>query len=418
MARSLTPIDAHVIMTELAREATGQENIKVVDTSSFVSAGEKVLATGMENTLNALGTVMGRTLMGVRPYEARFKIINALNTELFTSRMRKISFYAQNPQAAGDWNTDLYTNLNRGYDNGSNAGASTKSMWEQKPPMPLEMNFGGQSVWDDQLTVYENQLKVAFRDESEFIAFMNGAMTEKGNDIEQQKEAYSNMVVLNRIGMTYDMQTDMPYSVVNMTKVFNDEYGTSYTTEEILQGHKKELLKLWTSEFKILSDRMSRRAVNYHWSVPKTVDGVTYDVLRHTPKDKQRVMMYSPFFAKAEADVLPEIFNPQYLKNPAQGEMVDFWQNINDPSRVNVTPAIVDTTTGLQAKGDEVDIPYVLAVLFDEDAMMVDFQFEDSLSTPVEARKRYRNIFWHFSKNSINDPTENCIIFIMEDYTP
>lgn len=403
-------------MTAIVRQATGQDNITVVDTSSFVSAGETVLATGIENTLNALGIVMGKTLMAVRPYEAKFKIINALNSDLYTSRVRKISFYAQNPQAAGDWNTDLYTNFAKGYDNGSNSGNSTASMWEQKPAMPLEMNFGGQDVWDDQLTVYENQLKVAFRDENEFITFMNGAMTEKGNDIEQEKEGFSNMLVLNKIASVYDMQNVMPNSVVNLTKLFNDEYGTNYDTQTILQSHKKELLKLWVSEFKIISDRMTRRTTNYHWSVPKTVDGVQYDILRHTPKDKQRTMLYAPFFAKAEADVLPEIFSPQYLKNPAQGEMVDFWQSINDPSAIKVTPAVTNTSTGVQEQGDSVDIPYVLGMLYDEDALMVDFQYEDSLTTPVEARKRYRNIFWHFSKNGICDPTENCVIFIMEDY--
>lgn len=418
MARSLTPKDAHTLMTAIVRQATGQDNITVVDTSSFVSAGETVLATGIENTLNALGIVMGKTLMAVRPYEAKFKIINALNSDLYTSRVRKISFYAQNPQASGDWNTDLYTNLARGYDNGSNGGNSTASMWEQKPAIPLEMNFGGQDVWDDQLTVYENQLKVAFRDENEFISFMNGAMTEKGNDIEQEKEGYSNMLVLNKIASVYDMQSVMPNSVCNLTKLFNDEYGTTYDTATILQSHKKELLKLWVSEFKIISDRMTRRSTNYHWSVPKTVGGVQYDILRHTPKDKQRTMLYAPFFAKAEADVLPEIFSPQYLKNPAQGEMVDFWQSINDPSSIKVTPAVTNTSTGVQEQGNSVNIPYVLGMLYDEDALMVDFQYEDSLTTPVEARKRFRNIFWHFSKNGLCDPTENCVIFIMEDYTP
>lgn len=415
MARVFTPQDACLVMTELVKEITGQKSIAPVTLDTFVSSGELVLNSGTENTLNALSIVMGRTYMAVRPYSARLRIINALNTDLYTNRLRKISFYSQNPQAAGDWNTNLYTNLNRGYDNGSNGGASTPSMWEQKPAIPLEMNFGGQSVWDEQLTIYENQLKVIFRSPEEFASFMTGAMTEKGNDIESEKEAYSNIALLNKIGAVYDMQTVSPYSVFNVTEEFNKEYGTNYTTKQLLNSHKKELLKFWVSSFKIVSDRMARRSSNYHWSPAKVIDGVNYTLLRHTPKEKQRVIMYSPFFAKAEADVLPEIFNPQYLANPAQGEMVDYWQNINEPERISVIPAVTNTTTGVQEQGARVDIPYVLAVLFDEDAMMVDFQYEDSLSTPVEARKRYRNIFWHFSKNSICDPTENCIIFIMKD---
>ena len=53
-------------------------------------------------------------------------------------------------------------------------------------------------------------------------------------------------------------------------------------------------------------------------------------------------------------------------------------------------------------------------MLFDEDALMVDYQLEASNTTPLEARKRYRNIWWTFSKNSINDFTENAVIFLLD----
>ena len=50
MARTLTPRDCHVLMNLLVKEATGQDaQIQVVDSSTFVSAGEQVLATGTEN---------------------------------------------------------------------------------------------------------------------------------------------------------------------------------------------------------------------------------------------------------------------------------------------------------------------------------------------------------------------------------
>ena len=50
MARALTPQDGYAIITEIARQATGQNTFATVDASNFVSAGETVLATGMENT--------------------------------------------------------------------------------------------------------------------------------------------------------------------------------------------------------------------------------------------------------------------------------------------------------------------------------------------------------------------------------
>ena len=68
MARTLTTKDAYQIINLLVREATGQDaTIQAVDPSTFVSVGETVLATGVENTLNALSLVLGRTFAAVRP---------------------------------------------------------------------------------------------------------------------------------------------------------------------------------------------------------------------------------------------------------------------------------------------------------------------------------------------------------------
>lgn len=419
MSKAYTPQDAYSIMNLLVKQATGQTDITVADTSTFVSAGETVLATGIENTINSLSILIGRTLISVRPYQAKLHIINALNTNLYTNRLRKFSYYARENEASGDWNTDIKTNFNKGYDNGSNAGKSTASMWEQNAPIALEMNFGGQDVCETSTTVYENQLKVAFRDESSFMEFMSGIMTEKANDIESTKEAFNRMTILNHIAGCYDIDATINAGqVINLTKAFNDRYGTSYTSKELRSTHLSEFLKFFVSTFKITSDYMTNRSVKYHWSPEKKVGDTSYTLLRHTPKDKQRTILYSPLFTEAEANVFPEIFNPNYLDLDTQYEGVTFWQDINNPSSIDITPAIPDvagTAGGAQGVGGEVKLDYVVGMIYDVDAIMTDFQFEDALTTPMEARKRYRNIFWHWSKNAINDFTENCVIFIMAD---
>lgn len=417
MARNLKPTDAHLIMNLLVKEATGQDStIQVVDSSSFVSAGETVLATGVENTLNALSIIIGRTLMAVRPYKAKLAIINALNTEEYTSRLRKISYYSREAQEAGDWNTidasgSAYKkNLVDGYDNGTNSGASAQSMWVQNQPIPIEMNFGGQSVWQDSTTVYENQLKVAFRSESEFAEFVAGIMTEKGNDIESQKEAFNRMTLLNHIGACVDAEAILSNGMaVNLRTEFNDEMGTNYTVDELLGGHLTEFLQFLVAEIKIDSDYFENRSNKYHWSPKK--DG--HVLLRHTPKSKQRLVMYSPLFTKSESRVFSEIFNPQYL-SVENYEGVTYWQNINEPSKIDITPAIPDIdgkNGGLQKAGNRVQLGYVIGMLYDVDGLMTDFQFETAETTPLEARKRYRNIWWTFSKNAISDLTENARVY-------
>lgn len=418
MARTLTPMDAHNIMNLLVQEATGQTAIAVVDSSTFVSAGETVLNTGIENTLNALSIVIGKTLVAVRPYSAKIALIQEENTGLYSNRLRKISFYDKGAKEAGFVNTDAHSrNLYNGYDNnaqGTPPAASLPSMWEQDKPVALEMNFGGASVWDFEITFYEDQLKAAFRDEDEFIKFWNGIMTQKQNEIEQTKEAFNRMNLLNYMAGVYDMNNSG--SRVNLTAAYNAAFSTSYTSAQLRTTYLKSFLEFFVATFKLASDYMTERTASYHWSPTITRDGVSYStILRHTPKADQKVFLYKPLFTQAEAIVMPEIFNPQYLALENY-EGVTYWQSQNSRASIDVIPAIPDTSDpSEQTAGAEVNLEYVVGILFDRDAILTNFQFEGADTTPVEARKKYRNTWYHNMKNAINDFTENAILFYMAD---
>ena len=314
MARTLTVKDAYQIINLMVAEATGQDaSIQAVDPSTFVSVGEKLLASGVENTLNALSLVLGRTLVAVRPYKAKFYTVNAINTGLYSNRLRKISFYSRHAVPDGASNTDLYTNFGAGYGHGVNGGTSTPSEWVQNPPIPLELNFGGSSEWQTATTVYEKQLQTAFRSPEEFIRFVDGIMVEKANDIESMKEAFNRMTVLNAIAGCYDLSSYMGGSVINMTKAFNDYYFTSYTTAQLLSTYLTEFTEFFISTVKTISNRMTNRSMKYHWRPTKTINGITYDLLRHTPKDRQKLLMLNDYWIKAEALVKPQVFNEQFL---------------------------------------------------------------------------------------------------------
>lgn len=407
---TFAPVDAYAVMNDLVRQATGQEPaINVVDTSSFIDAGKSVLDTGVENVLNALNVLIGRTIIATRPYTGKFNLVSRQVGDAFENRIRKISFYARENQASGMFNTDITPdNLGAGKTNTSGVG----SMWEQNPAMPVERFFYSDYVWDKSHTSYPEQLKIAFTDERSFIDFINGVLTEVQNDIESTLEANNRTVVLDRIAGTYlqvkngDLGAEC---AVNLTKAFNEECNTTYTTAEILSEHLTEFLEFYVAKVKIDSDRMENRSAFYHDPMTKTVDNVTYSVLRHSPKSVQRFIYYSPFFTKAKARVLPEIFNPQYL-DFKQGESVDYWQSFAEPEKIAIKPALPDG-----AESDEVEIPLVIGMLFDEEALMTNNKFTGSYVTPIEARHVYTNTWWHYKFGQINDYSENCIIYYMED---
>lgn len=421
MARALTPQDVHVIVNLIAKEISGQDaTIQSVDSSNFVSVGEQILATQRENVYGALSTVLGRTLVAVRPYRAPLWLINAENTGVYTHRMRKISFYDKGAMASGDFNTQLYTNLADGFDNGENPNAggtaqSTRDQWEQSQNAIMELNFGGTSTMEFVVTWYEDQVKSAFRSEEEFARFWSGYMTEYGNQIEQRKEAFNRMTMLNFMAGVYDL-TAQGTEAVNLTAAYNAKFGTSYTTAQLQTTYLKEFLAFFVSTFKMYSKRMENRSAKYHITPPKTdAAGNNLYILRHTPRDRQRVLLYEPMFMQAEAQVLPEIFNDQYLDIDRQYEGVMFWQNEFDSSKISVTPAVPNFTTGAQGAGNAVALDYVVGLLYDEDALMVDYQLETANTTPLEARKRYRNTWLSIARNSINDFTENAVLFYMAD---
>lgn len=410
MARLLTATDASTIMNALYNQATGKTDIANVDLSNFASVGEQVLATGVENVLNSLSIVLGRSICAVRPYNSKLGIIEAISTGEYTHRFRKISFYSKDAIEAGFVNTDIKTNMKDGYDNGSNGGESTASMWKQDIPPVLELNFAGQDVWQEELTIFEKQLSTAFRSADELAQFLNGIMLQKVNSIEKRKEGFRRGTIIQHISAVYKMgNTNMSGSVINLTAKYNAEFGTSYTSEELRTTYQESFLKFFVSEFKLASDYMTEYSQLYHYNPPKQVDGVSYHLNRNTSKGNQKSILYGPLFTKARANVLPDIFNPQYLDVKAN-EMVNYWQSISSPTQVKAKPAL---PAGIEST--EVTIPYVVGILFDKDAILTDVQWEDSSVTPLEARKKYRNMFWDFSYNAISDLTENCIIFTMED---
>lgn len=415
MARSLTPRDCYALINLMVKEATGQDaTIQAVDPSTFVSVGETILNTGYENTLNAISMVLGRTMMAVRPYKAKLYLINALNSGLYANRIRKISYYAREAEASGAFNTQLYTNHAMGFDNGNNAGSSTASMWVQNQPVPLELNFAGSSTWQDSTTVYEWQLQQAFRDESSFGSFVAGILTEKGNDIESQKEAFNRITMLNFMAGIYDLNA-VTGGAINLTAAYNAKFGTSKLTADLLTTDFKEFLEFFVSTVRTISDTLTNRSKKYHWSPAKVIDGVNYYLLRHTPKSEQRFLLNAGFWRDAESRVMPEIFNEQYL-DINNFEAIEFWQNEFEPTKISVTPAIPDISDPTeQTAGAAVTLSYVLGLIYDEDALMTDYQLDTVNTTPLEARKGYRNTWYTFRKNAINDFTENGVLLYMAD---
>lgn len=404
------PTDVYEVMNDLYRIVTGQSDIKVIDTSSFVSAGQKVLDTGYGAILDGVSVLVGETFYNERKYVGKWRIA-VKDMPGWAERKRKISFYSRDAEPAGFTNTDINTNFYDGADNTAGVG----SMWDDmRIPMAVEEYFYSSAVYDDHITFFEDKLEDAFRSESEFMAFINNYLIVFMNAMELRAQGKVQSVVLDRIAGTFLQQAARPECAVNLTKVYNDWSNSSYSTDELTHEHLLDFLKTFASKVQMDSDKITNLTKMYHDPLTKTVDGIEYNVLRHTPKDKQRLVYYSPIFRLAKNWNFAELFNPSFIPE-IQGEGIDYWMTpgtdvYGDAMKIAVKPALPNG-----AETSNVEIPMVIGMLFDEDAIATRNVFERAATTPLEARKLYYQTWYHMRFSAYNDYSENAIIYYCAD---
>lgn len=402
--------DAAAIVESISKQLSAQTTITKVDSTNFVDAGKSVLAQGYENVMNALSQLVGRTITAVRASEDdEFSLIDK-SEDSFSDRIRKISIYSKNPQESGFYNTNENTNLGAGLSDGSGAG----SQWVQAPYMPVEKFFGPKEfTWQHENTEYVNQLNVAFTSEAELVAFLNGIRTRMLNDIKLQKKAKNRIAVLSRLAgnkLLVDNGSLPAECAINLRKEFNKEYGTSYTTAQLLTDHRIAFYKFFLAKFKIYSKMMQDDTAMFHDPLTKTVSDVPYKVLRNTPKSLQKFLYNEQLFTEVDFD-LAEIFHPDKLAFPrdnAKGVM--YWQDPKNPYKIDCVPALPD-----DAASSEVVMDVVLGLLFDTDALMSNNRYEGMLATPINARHGYRNEFYTFKYSLFSDYSENSVLLYLSD---
>ena len=221
MANSLVVQDAHLIINDLYKMATGRENIKAVDTSSFVSVGETMLRTGVEPTLKALSQWCGRTYFEMEKYRSgAFRSIIE-NNERWGAITREIISLPMDAEASQDWNTNLNENQ---LDDGQSV-----DMYKINKPKVVELKFYGSSVLQSHITRFRDQLALAFSNEAEFLRFVSSYMTAYYNDIESRNEAKRRLTVLNFMAGLSSLGTN----VVDLVIEYNTAYGTQLTRKQL-----------------------------------------------------------------------------------------------------------------------------------------------------------------------------------------
>lgn len=405
MSNSWNVIDVYAVVTEAYKQATGRSDIQAVDTTSFVTIGSYLTETQQmkETTLGVISQMVVRTIYNDRVTRRRLDILRA-DEERWGGVVRKINFLPLDPEESESFNTNINpTQL---------ADGNSVDMYKIRKPKAIELDFWGQKILKTHITRFMYQLDAAVQSESEMGRFIRAMMLEFYNDISRINDARTRLILCNAIGGAYEMG-----NAIDLAAAYNTEFGTNHSRQKLLTDYLEDFLKFVVSTIKIHSDNMEDSSAEYHANLTGEEP-----FLRETPKSEQRMLLYKPFFTKAEATVMPTIFNPEMLRL-GEYSTVNFWQGKSNPTEVKVKPTYLDVATGKSKDAEEsVTFDYVLGILYDVEFMGVFPKFEYATTTPLNSNGLYWNEFVHWSFNNWTDFTENHLVFYIgaggDDTTP
>jgi hypothetical protein len=388
--------DAYQLINAISAQSIGATGLTATDTSSFIKVAEAIMQTGVESTMNALAYVLGRTIFSIRPYSSKLASLER-DPERWGMITRKVTYLMMGAVPSQNWNTQL--------DATQLADGASVDPFEINGVKTVQFNIPGAESLETKYTQFMNQLRVALRSEAEFVEFFNGLGRHVLNMIEKQKESKSRAVLANFIAGKVAMNN----GVRDLVYDYNVAFNTSYTREQLLTTYAESFWKFVAAEIKTDSERLTNMSVSNHCSLSG------YDpIVRHTPAERQKLVVYGPAFNAQKAYVFSTIFNPQYL-NISTTEELTHWQAEDYPASISCTPSILNTTTGeANAAGSNVAIPYVLGVLFDEEALGIMPKFE-SAGSIYNPHGDYTNFVWHWLYKSYCDYTENGIVYVLGD---
>ena len=271
-------------------------------------------------------------------------------------------------------------------------------------------NFYGHEVYRKQITIYDWQLDQAFSGPDQFASFVSMIIQNASDMLEQARENTKRMTLVNLIGAVLgNYAANQNVKLVTDYNAYMGGTSETWVTIKASPAKYQHFMRFAYARIATIASLFTERSAKYHVSLT----GKT--IMRHTPYEMQRLYMLGQERYDMEAQVLADAFHDNYLKY-ADVETVNFWQSIDTPDTINVTPSYLETAganAGTIQKGAAVNTSGIFAVLMDRDAAAISMMNERSKSA-YNPRGEYQNMFFSSACAYLNSFTENCVVFTLD----
>ena len=221
--------------------------------------------------------------------------------------------------------------------------------------------------------------------------------------IEQNFESVARMVIANYVGGKKVANN----GVIHLLTEYNSETGQSLTSTTVFApANFGDFMKWVYARIDTLTSLMTERSNKFQIQVTGK------EITRHTPYEYQKVYLYAKLMNDMKARVLSSTFNYGFIEY-ADVEEVNYWQSIDTPMAIDVTPNYLDTDGSIKT-GAEQNITNLVGVIFDREALGYTVMNEWSATTPLNASGGYWNTFYHFLMKWWVDYSEKGIILLLD----
>lgn len=393
------------ILNDVVAQATGLTQLTAItNEADLIAVAQTALkAPGYDPIINAISQVWSRTLFAYRDYNASLASLE-FDLPRWGNAVRKLS-----PVADGVQDDERFT-YPVAYDAvtyplnpyGDGVAVDHYKIHKQKA---LQTNFYGQGVYEQTYTIFKDQFDVAFNSAEELGRFFSMCMGERKNDRESYKEGVAHNLQANFVGALIDeAATDR---VIHALTEYNSATNLSLTDQTVFQPSNFPGFMRWLyARCVVIARLMAKRSSMFQTNITGNV------ILRHTPKDKVRVAIHTPYAEMMRSMVLATTFNEQYLTSE-NFEEVDYWQSIETPDEISLTPVYTDTS-GAIATASAVSQDKIIGLIHDRDALGYAFTNQWAATTPLNVIGGYWNECQHANVKTLTDNTEKAVVILLD----
>ena len=383
--------DARVLVNDLYKQMTGQEDISTVDDSNVVDIGKKLSQIGStEKIYNAIVDRIGKMIVKNKEYKGKF--LNLLRDGwefgniLQTLRVRTIeatSDPSYNPVNGQNYDQDTYKKMDvvqkffTDYDN-------------------FQLDY-----WKP-----TDQLWTAFNSMDELTRFLTGVEIAIRNSLTIKLQGLTKTALCNFIAQVVNKEnTGVSYSTlkaVNLLKLYNDEHsGATLTTSNCRQS--ESFLRFAAKTINNTYDRLSDQSVLFN------IDGEEV----FTNKEETNIIMLSTFANDIKYHLYnaPNQFDYSLMQLPGY-ETVPYWQASGDDYAEDIISGIKVTIKDDEAQGGKTTVNFngIMGVMFGRDAVAINCE-RKKVTSHYNADIDQFHFYDKYLGQYINDFSENFVVF-------